>query len=356
LSGEVVVDYVRLLEDKLGQGRLWIAAYCHDVFGYLPSQRVLAQGGYETRGLYSGGIGLFAPEAQDLFVRDVAALSAKVGRAGANSQEQPMTPESLLKAVTLYASFDEAVQADFARGEKTPGTRLNHETEAGQFVFQPGFDEKVFRVAAGKGVHGGALAPADVLPRNGRIFFPAKGNIAFKPGGWSGAVSFWLNTDPNKLLKLPYCDPIQITHRGAGNGGIWFDFNDAQPRDARMGVFPAVAPGEQGIKEDDANAPLVRIKGVGFKEGQWHHVVLNWRNFDTGRADAVAELFVDGKSLGRIENRAIAMGWDVDKAGIYVAVNYLGLLDELFVFGRSLSEAEIGQLSREPSLLASLRK
>jgi hypothetical protein len=356
LSGEVVVDYVRLLEDDLGQGRLWIAAYCHDVYGYLPSRRVIAQGGYETRGLYSGGIGLFAPEAERALVNRVAELADQAGRAPAPSKETTMTQTPLHKAVTLYASFDKAVRADFALGEKQLATRFNHETEAGQFVFEPGIDEKVFRIAAGQGIHGGALAPADVLPRNGRIFFPAKGNIAYKPGGWSGAVSFWLNTDPNKLLKTRFCDPVQITHKGANNGGLWFDFNDAKPRDARMGAFPAFAPGEQGIKEDDPAAPLVIIKGVEFKEGEWHHVVLNWRNFDTGRADAAAELFIDGKSIGRIENRAIAMSWDLDKAGIYVAVNYLGLLDELAVFSRSLSEAEISELHERPGLLAPLGK
>jgi hypothetical protein len=85
LSGEVVVDYVRLLEDALGPGRLWIAAYCHDVYGYLPSARVLEQGGYETRGLYAGGIGLFSPEAEGVVVREVAALAAKAGRPAANA-------------------------------------------------------------------------------------------------------------------------------------------------------------------------------------------------------------------------------------------------------------------------------
>lgn len=85
LSGEVVVDYVRHLEDALGQGRLWIAAYCHDVYGYLPSARVLKQGGYETRGLYAGGIGLFSPEAEEALVREVAALAAKAGRPAAAS-------------------------------------------------------------------------------------------------------------------------------------------------------------------------------------------------------------------------------------------------------------------------------
>jgi hypothetical protein len=80
LSGEVVVDYVAMLEKALGPNRLWPVAYCNDVFGYLPSARVLAEGGYETRGLYSGGIGLFAPEAQDVLVAKVRELAGKAGR------------------------------------------------------------------------------------------------------------------------------------------------------------------------------------------------------------------------------------------------------------------------------------
>ena len=61
LPGEVVVDYVPLLEKALGPNRLWFAAYCNDVFGYLPSARVLAEGGYETRGLYAGSTGILIP-------------------------------------------------------------------------------------------------------------------------------------------------------------------------------------------------------------------------------------------------------------------------------------------------------
>lgn len=76
LSGEVVVDYVTLLEDALGPRRLWIAAYCNDVYGYLPSARVLKQGGYETRGLYYGGFGLFSPKAQDVLVEQVKQMAA----------------------------------------------------------------------------------------------------------------------------------------------------------------------------------------------------------------------------------------------------------------------------------------
>jgi neutral ceramidase len=80
LPGEVVVDYVRLTEEALGPLKLWLSAYCNDTFGYLPSARVLREGGYETRGLYHGGIGYFAPEAQDALVSKVRELADRVGR------------------------------------------------------------------------------------------------------------------------------------------------------------------------------------------------------------------------------------------------------------------------------------
>jgi hypothetical protein len=80
LSGEVVVDYVPLLEKALGPTNLWLAAYCNDVYGYLPSARVIAEGGYETRGIYAGGIGFFDSSAQDVVVRTIQALAKKAGR------------------------------------------------------------------------------------------------------------------------------------------------------------------------------------------------------------------------------------------------------------------------------------
>ena len=79
LSGEVVVDYVPLVEQAIGPLQLWIAAYCNDVFGYLPSARVLREGGYECRGLYTTE-GFFAPAAQDVLVAKVRDLAQRAGR------------------------------------------------------------------------------------------------------------------------------------------------------------------------------------------------------------------------------------------------------------------------------------
>ena len=260
----------------------------------------------------------------------------------------------LRKAVTFRASFDAEVRGDAGGGGLKVSTRLDHPTNKGEFVFEPGFDPKVFRVAKGKGVHGGALEAVDVLPRRGRIFFPLKGNLAFAAGGWGGAASMWLNTDPNTLLKTPFCDPIQITEKGANNGGLWLDFPDPgnKPRDMRLGAFPAVPEGKTGLTEADPAAPLVWMKNVGFKSGEWHHVAMTWANFDTGKANAEACLYVDGRLIGKLADRELAMGWNVEQAGIYVAVNYIGLLDELALFNRSLTEAEVKQLAAQPDRLS----
>ena len=61
LGGEVVVDYaLRLARDYPGE-RLWAAGYSNDVFGYVPSLRVLEEGGYEGGGamIYYGRPGPF---------------------------------------------------------------------------------------------------------------------------------------------------------------------------------------------------------------------------------------------------------------------------------------------------------
>lgn len=47
LGGEVVVDYALRLKREMGESRTWIAGYANDVMAYIPSERVLAEGGYE---------------------------------------------------------------------------------------------------------------------------------------------------------------------------------------------------------------------------------------------------------------------------------------------------------------------
>jgi neutral ceramidase len=49
LAGETVVDYsLRIQRELSGPASVWVAGYCNDVFGYVPSRRVLQEGGYEA--------------------------------------------------------------------------------------------------------------------------------------------------------------------------------------------------------------------------------------------------------------------------------------------------------------------
>lgn len=287
--------------------------------------------------------------------RSLFRLAAFLGILAGIATAAEADEDALKKAVTFYASFDDAVKADFGGGDVTLFTGVRPEPGKPKPPPIKGFEGKAFGVSK-KGIAGGCLEATDHLPNNGRLFFPAKGNLAYKKGGWGGAMSMWINFDPDTMLKGKFCDPVQITHKGAHNGAIWFDFNDAKPRDMRHGAFPAVKEGEKPIPEDDAKAPMVRVPKVGFKSGDWHHIVLSWKNFDTGKPDAVSQFWVDGKLIGEVKDRAIAMDWDIDQVGIFTAISYIGLLDEFALFNRPLTPDEIAVLHKKPGALQPLKK
>lgn len=48
MGGETVVDYALRLKRELAGPSVWVAGYSNDVFTYVPSARVLAEGGYEA--------------------------------------------------------------------------------------------------------------------------------------------------------------------------------------------------------------------------------------------------------------------------------------------------------------------
>jgi len=50
LGGEMVVDYSLRLKEELGRPGTWVAGYTNDVMAYIPSRRVLDEGGYEGGG------------------------------------------------------------------------------------------------------------------------------------------------------------------------------------------------------------------------------------------------------------------------------------------------------------------
>ncbi len=73
LGGEVVVDYSRRIKHELGASNTWCAGYANDVMAYIPSRRVLMEGGYEgaTSMIYYGLPTIWAPELEEKIVNEV---------------------------------------------------------------------------------------------------------------------------------------------------------------------------------------------------------------------------------------------------------------------------------------------
>jgi len=76
MGGEVVVDYALRLARDHAESRLWAAGYSNDVFGYVPSLRVLEEGGYEGGGamIYYGKPGPFDRSVEERIHATVRAL------------------------------------------------------------------------------------------------------------------------------------------------------------------------------------------------------------------------------------------------------------------------------------------
>jgi len=78
LGGEVVIDYNRRIRKELaGKSALWITGYANDVMAYIPSARVLKEGGYEADSsqIYYGHPTRWSPAIEDRIVAKVHELA-----------------------------------------------------------------------------------------------------------------------------------------------------------------------------------------------------------------------------------------------------------------------------------------
>ena len=99
LPGEVVVDYSLRLKKEFDRNRLCINAYANDCPAYIPSERILKEGGYEGGGamVYYGLPASFAPGLEDKIVSAVAAQLGDEFKPREN-RPQPGTQGSLPKS------------------------------------------------------------------------------------------------------------------------------------------------------------------------------------------------------------------------------------------------------------------
>jgi neutral ceramidase len=73
LGGEVVVDFALRIKSEQQQTKTWVAGYSNDVMAYIPSRRVLTEGGYEGGGamVYYGLPTAWSPEVENKIIEEV---------------------------------------------------------------------------------------------------------------------------------------------------------------------------------------------------------------------------------------------------------------------------------------------
>jgi hypothetical protein len=76
MGGEVVVDYSRRLKRLLADDQPWLVGYAYEVPCYIPSARVIKEGGYESDYslIYYGFYGPFRASIEDLLVNRLTTL------------------------------------------------------------------------------------------------------------------------------------------------------------------------------------------------------------------------------------------------------------------------------------------
>ena len=261
--------------------------------------------------------------------------------------------DTLRKALTFHALFDQAVDADFARGSKQLYTATSYKKREDA---KPGLHHPDVSLASGAGRFGGALKFAKKNTK--AVYYPAATNVAYQPRDWNGPVSFWLSLDPETDLEPGYCDPLQVTDGDYNDAALWVDFTkDDKPRHFRLGIFgdlkrwnPKDLPPDQN---PDFLGRLVVVKKTPFARGRWTHVVIVHQGL--GSAKGAAQLCLDGVLQGKTPVISEPFGWNLERAAIRLGVNYVGLFDDLSVFNRELSAQEVKALHQLKDGIKSLK-
>ena len=109
LPGEVVVDYALRLKRELDSQRVWVNGYANYVPCYIPSRRILAEGGYEAEESlwYYDRPARISTNAEDLIIRTVEELLPNSFQADPKKAElpDPKTPQQALGTFRTKADF-----------------------------------------------------------------------------------------------------------------------------------------------------------------------------------------------------------------------------------------------------------
>lgn len=270
--------------------------------------------------------------------------------AAASHAQTPPNTAALAKSLTLHASFDHGPNADFARGDRTLYTFATNQQRAQGGVV--GLPDDTVKITKGSGRFGSALL--FVKKGNVKPYFKDAGNLGYNATDWNYTVSSWLRLSPDIDLEPGYCDPVQFIGSETNKGFIFLEFDrDTKPRLFRYAIRPLIEiwdPGKVGWAAlPFEKRPMVQVERAPFSHARWTHVVFTAEHINSKTAKPSGKLYIDGQLQGVIENWDLSFGWTPDSALLVLGAAYVGHIDEIAVFDRSLGDEEVWTLYNLPN-------
>ncbi|SIN68024.1 Concanavalin A-like lectin/glucanases superfamily protein [Singulisphaera sp. GP187] len=273
---------------------------------------------------------------RNIFVRDITAPEAKQILSAAEAE----TKARLTRALTLHASFDKGLEADFARGDKTC-----YVVQGKDLVTAAPPDE--VRLAPDAGRFGGALH--FTKKTNFRPVFKDAGALGYNDKNWNTSVSVWLRLTPDEDLDPGYCDPVQIVGDDAKKGFVFLEWSkDETPRFFRYAIRPLFhiwnPDNVQWADIPFDKRPMVQVARAPFSRETWTHVVFSLENVNDKSKPQMGRLHLNGKLQGTIENWDLTFDWDPARVLLVLGAAYVGQMDDLAVFNTPLTDSEVKHL------------
>lgn len=248
--------------------------------------------------------------------------------------------DPLKRALTLHATFDKGFDADFSRGDKACFIRQ------GQNLI-PCVASDDLKIVSDGGRFGGALW----FPKKGKTPPQFKGTdvVNYNDKNWHATVSVWLRLTPDADLEPGYCDPVQIVGDDNKKGYIFLEWSkDETPRYFRYAIRPLFhiwnPTNVQWADIPFEKRPMVQVARAPFSRESWTHVAFSFENINDKSQKPIGKLYINGLLQGSIENWDLIFAWDPSKVMLVLGAAYVGHMDDLSVFNRALSAAEVKQL------------
>ncbi len=180
LPGEVVVDYGLRLKKELDGLRLWINAYANDAPCYIPSERILKEGGYEGGGamIYYDVPVPFKPGLEQRIIDTVHELVAPAFKSPFNAKKtdtRPLSPQQSLTTIQTKSELQvelvaaeplviDPVAIDWAPDGKLWVAEMHDYPSGVKGDFKPGGRIKLLESTRGDGKYDKATIFLDNIP------------------------------------------------------------------------------------------------------------------------------------------------------------------------------------------------